>query len=209
MDSTPLRLSKFTPNALNGECIKAALLVNCKSIGTGLTLTHSLALKECVILAPSCGLGLGMSQYFCGGRVLTCCTTGPSEDLWTGDAVDSDGALWYEVDWVGFYIGSRQDTFDAEVLATTRAVHVMASRQQTGRDFTIFTDSQAAMSKTERLPRTRAGHGRRNHRPSSEGTRVGNTLTVRWVPVASGLGNEVADTCKGGREETQIRRAKG
>ena len=42
----------------------------------------------------------------------------------------------------GFYIGRQQETFDAEAFAIMRAIHVMASRRQTGRDFTIFTDSQ-------------------------------------------------------------------
>lgn len=47
---------------------------------------------------------------------------------------------WDKVEWAGL---------DAEAPAITRGVHFLASRQQSGQDFTIFTDWQAAMTRIQ------------------------------------------------------------
>ena len=57
------------------------------------------------------------------GQAARSIRTEPSGPRWTG---------------VGFYIGRRQETLDAEVFAIVRAIRARASRQ---RDFTISTDA--------------------------------------------------------------------
>ena len=50
-----------------------------------------------------------------------------------------------QVEWSGFLHRHRQKTFDAKIFAIMRAVRFLVARQQVGRDFVVFTDSQAAM----------------------------------------------------------------
>ena len=45
--------------------------------------------------------------------------------------------------------GLYREAYDPEILAIVRGVHFLASKQQSGRNFTIFTDSQAAMSRVQ------------------------------------------------------------
>ena len=95
---------------------------------------------------------------------------------------------------IGFHIDNRQETFDTETFAIIEAIHLLASRQQTGQVFTIFTDSQAAMTRIESVARG-AGQDMAIEiiHLTSEIYEQGNTLTVRWVPGRRGVsGNEIA-----------------
>lgn len=58
----------------------------------------------------------------------------PSGPRWTG---------------IGFYMGNQQESYDAELFATVRGIHHLASWNCSGRDFTILTDSQAAASRIQ------------------------------------------------------------
>lgn len=103
---------------------------------------------------------------------------------------------------MGFYIGNRQVTFDAEVLATMTAIHLLTSRLQTGQAFTIVTDSQAAMKRVET---DSPGSGRDMAIEiidlASKLYEQENTLTVRWVPGHCGIiGNQIADAEKAARK---------
>lgn len=63
---------------------------------------------------------------------------------------------------IGFYVGNRQETFDAEILAIMGAIHLITSRQQAGQGFAIFTDFQAA---TQSIKADSPRPGYRDHRP--------------------------------------------
>ena len=93
-------------------------------------------------------------------------------------------------------MGMWQETFGAEVSAITRAVHLLASRHQTGQDFAIFTDSQTAMKRFESdYPGPRQDVAIEVIDSASRIHDQGNTLAVRWEPEHRGVvGHEVADT---------------
>ena len=85
--------------------------------------------------------------------------------------------------------------FDAEVFVIYRALHVLDQRQESGRRYTIFVDSTAAI---DRIRSDAIGPGQRFAIASMEVCeRVAakdNAVTIRWVPAHAGVqGNEVAD----------------
>ena len=85
--------------------------------------------------------------------------------------------------------------FDAELYALYQAAKIMDERREEGQDYTILTDSTAAL---EQAASDRMGPGQRfavaiveiHDRLASRG----NTLTLRWVPGHLGVeDNETAD----------------
>lgn len=49
----------------------------------------------------------------------------------------------------GFYLGKNKEVFDAEAFALLRTVRLLSERGESGRDDTIFPDSQAAVSRIQ------------------------------------------------------------
>ena len=58
-------------------------------------------------------------------------------------------AFWARGSWArgGTYLGSNKEVFGAEVIAILRAVRLLSERNESGRSYTIFSDSQAAISR--------------------------------------------------------------
>ena len=93
------------------------------------------------------------------------------------------------------YLGRNKEVFDAEIFAIGRALEVLNEREEEGREYTIFSDSQAALS---RILHDRTGPGQalaiRAITTAREVTGRGNTLSLRWTPSHEGIeGNEQAD----------------
>ena len=99
--------------------------------------------------------------------------------------------------WTGrrFHLGKNKEVFDAELYALYRAAKILDERGEEGQDYTILSDSTAAL---ERAASDRMGPGQRfavaimeiHDRLAGRG----NTLTLRWVPSHQGVeGNETAD----------------
>ena len=118
-------------------------------------------------------------------------------------------AFWRDREWArrGTFLGKDKEVFDAEVFAIMQTVRLLDERNESGRDYTIFSDAQAAIA---RVLHDRCG-------PAQAPVRAviaaigdlcgrGNTLNIRWTPSHEGVeGNERADeTAKSaaeGREE--------
>ena len=105
------------------------------------------------------------------------------------------------------YLGRNKEVFDAELYAIGRALDEIDSRGERDKRYTIFSDSQAAIS---RVQHDRTGPGQALAIRSIETARAiaarGNSVTIRWTPSHAGIpGNERADkTAKRaaeGREE--------
>ena len=99
---------------------------------------------------------------------------------------------WKEL---GVYLGKNKEVFDAELFAISRALKEIDSRAEENRRYTIFSDSQAAIS---RVQHDRTGPGQTLAVRSIETTRSlttrGNRVTIRWTPSHAGIpGNERAD----------------
>ena len=64
--------------------------------------------------------------------------------------VGATEAFWKSRRWVrrGTYLG-RKEVFSAEVFAILRAVRLLNERGESGRDYTIFSDSQVAISRIQ------------------------------------------------------------
>ena len=82
-----------------------------------------------------------------------------------------------------FHLGNNKEVFDAEVFAIYRALHWLDSRQERGRQYTLFADSTAAI---ERVRTDHIGPGQRFAIAAMEAcdrilTRE-NQVTIRWVP---------------------------
>ena len=67
------------------------------------------------------------------------------EDKRVGAAVAFRGRGGWEQE--GIYLGRNKEVFDAEVFAIGHALRVLNRRAETGRRYTIFSDSQAALSR--------------------------------------------------------------
>ena len=95
----------------------------------------------------------------------------------------------------GFGIGGGHEAYDGELAALVYGLVVLHGRNQSGSDYTIFTDSTAAM---RRLMGDAPGPGQdmaiRAIDIAERIVRQGNTVTVRWTPAHVGVeGNERAD----------------
>ena len=92
----------------------------------------------------------------------------------------------------GTYLGRNKVVFDAELFAIGQAREEFEGRKESNREYTIFSDSQAAIS---RIQHDRTGPGqslavRAIAAASSIATR-GNRITIRWTPSHMGItGNE-------------------
>ena len=122
--------------------------------------------------------------------------------IWTdGSRLDSGrvgAACAWQTDegWTGrrSHLGDKE-VFDAEVFAIYQALRAFEGRQQSGRKFTIFSDSQPAI---RRIASVALGPGQQWARVAIEvASRLvarGNEIKVLWVPAHRGVaGNEHAD----------------
>ena len=106
---------------------------------------------------------------------------------------------WRPAGWTGrrYHLGDNKEVFDAVLCALYRALETFELRNETNRQFTVFTDSMAAISR----PATdNTGPGQRFAAAMIEvGERIqrrGNSVTIRWAPTHEGAeGNEVVDAC--------------
>ena len=95
----------------------------------------------------------------------------------------------------GFRMGGGREAYDAELAAVVHALVHLHERGQEGHDYTIFTDSTAAM---RRMTGDSPGPGQdmaiRAIEIAERLVQGGNTITMRWTPAHVGVeGNERAD----------------
>ena len=77
--------------------------------------------------------------------------------FWTdGSRLDSGkvgaACVWgHPEEWSGqrFHLGTNKEVFDAEVYTIYQALHIAAQRQESGRRYSIFADSTAAISRIQ------------------------------------------------------------
>ena len=92
-------------------------------------------------------------------------------------------------EWVGqgFYLGHNKEVFDAEIFAIYQAMRILDRQQAIGQQYTIFSDSQAAI---QHIRTDTMGPGQQWARAAMEVhaclTARGNEVTIRWVPAHSG-----------------------
>jgi ribonuclease HI len=127
--------------------------------------------------------------------------------LWTDGSRLDDGRVGFAVVWaqgtaddltwegVGESLGDNKEVFDAEVYALARAAQILANRNETGHQYSIFCDSQTAL---QRCQDDRPGPGQAFAitflKWAEKLYESGNTLCLRWVPGHKDIeGNEVAD----------------
>ena len=106
-------------------------------------------------------------------------------------------AWWKDGGWTGrgTYLGTNKEVFGAEVFAILRAVRLLNERGEEGQAYTIFPDSQAAVT---RIQHDDCGPARAPARMVVDMTyelrQRSNSITVRWTPAHLGVeGNEQAD----------------
>ena len=95
----------------------------------------------------------------------------------------------------GTYLGKNKEVFDAEVFAIGQALRVFNDRDDENIRYTIFSDSQAALSRIQH-DRTGPGQALAISAITTAGAMMdrGNTITLRWTPSHGGIdGNEQAD----------------
>ena len=126
------------------------------------------------------------------------------EDKRVGGAVAfKEGNGWSQR---GVYLGRNKEVFDAEVFAIRLALQVLDERAERDRSYTIFSDSQAALS---RVQHDRTGPGQTlaiDAITTARGiTSRGNDICLRWTPSHEGIdGNERADrTARRAAEERE------
>ena len=95
----------------------------------------------------------------------------------------------------GTYLGKNKEVFDAELFAIGQALEELDSRGESSRRYTIFSDSQAAIS---RVQHDRTGPGQalaiKAIATANSITTRGNKIAIRWTPSHMGItGNELAD----------------
>lgn len=92
-------------------------------------------------------------------------------------------------------MGRNNEVFDTECYAISHALSELKSRGEGGKTYTIFSDSQAALS---RVQHDRLGPGQALAVRATTTTRTivqrGNTVVLWWTPSHEGIpGNEHAD----------------
>ena len=123
--------------------------------------------------------------------------------IWTDVSRVDDGKVgaacaWQTEDgWTGrlFHLGNNKEVFDAEIFAIYQALKVFEAREQAGRKYAVFSDSQAAI---RRAATDSMGPGQQWARAIIEvADRVmarGNEISIIWIPAHQGVpGNEVVD----------------
>ena len=108
------------------------------------------------------------------------------EDKRVGSAVAfRSGSGWEQQ---GTYLGRNKEVFDAEVFAVGQALHVLNRRGEKGREYTIFSDSQAALSRVQ-YDRTGPGQGLAIETITTARaiTGRGNKISLRWTPSHEGI----------------------
>ena len=123
--------------------------------------------------------------------------------IWTDGSRSDSGRVgaacaWRTQDgWAGrrFYLGNNKEVSDAELFAICLALRVFRARQESGRNNTVFSDSQSAIRRA--LPDV-LGPGQQWARAiievASEIVARDNEIALFWVPAHSGVaGKEVAD----------------
>ena len=95
----------------------------------------------------------------------------------------------------GFRLGGGHEAYDAELAAVVYALVHFHARNERGQDYTIFTDSVAAM---RRMRGDAPGPGQdmaiRAIEIAERLVQRENTVTIRWTPAHAGVeGNERAD----------------
>ena len=96
--------------------------------------------------------------------------------------------------WVGAgtYLGKNKEVFNAEVFAIVQALDLLRDRHEQGQRYTIFLDSQAALS---RVQHDRMGPGQALARQAISAANSivdkDNSITLQWTPAHMGIeGNE-------------------
>ena len=77
--------------------------------------------------------------------------------VWTdGPRLESGGvgaavAFWEEGKWTrkGTYLGKNKEAYDVEVFSILRAIRLLNERDESRRNYTIFSDWQAAISRVQ------------------------------------------------------------
>ena len=136
--------------------------------------------------------------------------------VWTDGSRLEDGrvgaawAWWQGGEWRGdgSFLGTNKEVFDAEVYALLGAIRLLSDRGETGADYTVFSDSQAAIF---RLLHEECGPAQALARAaitaSQELRARGNDITIRWTPSHRGVvGNERADALARGAAAGELRR---
>ena len=96
----------------------------------------------------------------------------------------------------GDYMGRTQEAFGAELMAIRMGMRSMVARPTSGKDYTVFTDSQAAMVRAQN---DRPGPGQQR---AIEIVEAADTLVTRrdsistsWVPGHRGVSDNEAAQC--------------
>ena len=123
--------------------------------------------------------------------------------IWTDGSRLGDGSVGVACSWQTeggwrsrrFFLGSNKEVFDAELYAIYQTMGTLEAKGQTGRWYTVFSDSQAAI---RRAVHDGLGPGQQWARATIEAaTRImvhNNRIWVCWVPARRGIqGNETAD----------------
>ena len=123
--------------------------------------------------------------------------------MWTGGSRLESGKVGAAVAWRedggwterSTYQGTNKEVFDAEVFAILRAVRFLNERNEAGQDYTVFSDSQAAVAQIRHDDCGPAqALARAVVETSYELRQRGCSISVRWTLAHWGVeGNEHAD----------------
>ena len=159
-------------------------------------------------MLPGLGLELGRKRYHTGLHRPPVFSHTASEwrrqdTAWTdGSRIDSGevgaACVWQSPNgWTGrrFHLGTNKEVFDAEKFAIYQALRVLDQRQESGRRYTVFVDSTAAI---DRMKTDALGRGQHFAIAAMEVCGLvlarDNEMTIHWVLAHSRVaGNEKAD----------------